>query len=213
MTQGVAILGISSTPNGTESLKIIGPVTRSDLRRVGTGISSRVPSFSLNQNQWVQWARNTWAVPRLPRDQIERKNILKILDTMSQLPRLGDHDHWLATQDQTVKVRVGEIDQTAHSNNISSWDKTKSSRPFIRGFTSLKMRLVESTFDTLHSERTFLLGRMNANWPCGLGKLKSKLTVLAWPAKQSSMHIKNVAFVGQSFHKDVFLATVSTTSK
>ena len=64
MTQGVAILGISSTPNGTESLKIIGPVTRSDLRRVGTGISSRVPSFSLNQDQWVQWARNTWAVPR-----------------------------------------------------------------------------------------------------------------------------------------------------
>ena len=52
---------------------------------------------------------------------------------MSQLPRLGDHDHWLATQDQTVKVRVGEIDQTAHSNNISSWDKAKSSRPFIRG--------------------------------------------------------------------------------
>ena len=28
MTQGVAILGISSTPNGTESLNIIGPVTR-----------------------------------------------------------------------------------------------------------------------------------------------------------------------------------------
>ena len=133
MTQGVAILGISSTPNGTESLNIIGPVTRSDLRRVGSGLSSRVPSFSLKQTQWVQWARNTWAVPRLPRDQIERKNILKILDSMSQLPRLGDHDHWLATQEQTVKVRVGEIDQTAHSNNISSWDKTKSSRPFIRG--------------------------------------------------------------------------------
>ena len=52
---------------------------------------------------------------------------------MSQLPRLGDRDHWLATQEQTVKVRVGEIDQTAHSSNISSWDKTKSSRPFIRG--------------------------------------------------------------------------------
>ena len=133
MTQGVAILGISSTPNATESLNIIGPVTRSDLRRVGSGISSRVPSFSLTQQQWVQWARNTWAVPRLPRDQIERKSILKILDSMSQLPRLGDHDHWLATQEQTVKVRVGEIDQTAHSSNISSWDKTKSSRPFIRG--------------------------------------------------------------------------------
>ena len=133
MTQGVAILGISSKPNGTESLNIIGPVTRSDLRRVGSGLSSRVPSFLLKQNQWVQWARNTWAVPRMPRDQIERKNILKILDSMSQLPRLGDQDHWLATQEQTVKVRVGEIDQTAHSTNISSWDKTKSSRPFIRG--------------------------------------------------------------------------------
>ena len=45
MTQGVAILGISSKPNGTESLNIIGPVTRSDLRRVGSGLSSRVPSF------------------------------------------------------------------------------------------------------------------------------------------------------------------------
>ena len=133
MTQGVAILGISSTPHGTETLNVIGPVTRSDLRRVGTGLSSRVPSFSLPRTRWVQWARNTWAVPRLPRDQIERKHILNILDNMSELPRLGDRDHWLATQEQTVKVRVGEIDQTAHSSNITSWDKARASRPFIRG--------------------------------------------------------------------------------
>ena len=82
--------------------------------------------------------KNTWAVPRLPRDQIERKSILKILDNMSQLPRLGDHDHWLATQEQTVKVVLEKsIRQHIRATFPVGISKVISSvypwRPFHRG--------------------------------------------------------------------------------
>ena len=66
MTQGVVVLGI--TANGeAPALNLHGPITRADLRREGEGLSSRVPVFQLNAERWVAWARDTWAVPRLPR--------------------------------------------------------------------------------------------------------------------------------------------------
>ena len=49
------------------------------------------------------------------------------------LPRLSDEGHPLTTNDRHVRVRVGEIDQTAHAKNIETWVKGKRNRPFIRG--------------------------------------------------------------------------------
>ena len=46
---------------------------------------------------------------------------------------MGDEHHALATNGHTVRVRVGEIDQTAHSKSIETWAKGRASRPFIRG--------------------------------------------------------------------------------
>jgi len=132
MTQGVVVLGI--TANGEEDiLHLQGPITRADLRREGAGLSSRVPVFQLKTERWTDWARDTWAVPRLPRDRVERSYTLKVLDRLAKLPRLSDQEHPLTTNKRQVRVRVGEIDQTAHAKNIETWVKGKRSRPFIRG--------------------------------------------------------------------------------
>jgi hypothetical protein len=132
MTQGVVVLGITADGART-NLMIHGPITRSDLRRDGEGLSSRVPVFELKDERWASWARDTWAVPRLPRDRIERKYTLEVLDRLALLPRLSDATHPLTTNERQVRVRVGEIDQTAHAKFIETWVKGKRSRPFIRG--------------------------------------------------------------------------------
>ena len=132
MTQGVVVLGI--TAGGEEDvLHLQGPITRADLRREGEGLSSRVPVFQLKTERWTDWARDTWAVPRLPRDRVERSYTLKVLDRLAKLPRLSDQEHPLTTNKRQVRVRVGEIDQTAHAKNIETWVKGKRNRPFIRG--------------------------------------------------------------------------------
>lgn len=132
MTQGVVVLGITAK-QVEESLVIRGPISRSDLRRDSEGLSNRVPSFEMEPKRWKKWARGTWAIPRLPRDRIERRHTLKILDRLAKLPRLGDEDHYLATNGHCVRVRVGEIDQTSHSQKIDTWAKGRRNRPFIRG--------------------------------------------------------------------------------
>jgi len=132
MTQGVVVLGIEAQGPSC-NLSIHGPITRADLRREGDGLSSRVPVFELEQERWMGWSRETWAVPRLPRDRMERKQTLKVLDRLCQLPRLADDAHPLTTNSRHVRVRVGEVDQTAHAKNIETWVKGKRNRPFIRG--------------------------------------------------------------------------------
>lgn len=132
MTQGVVVLGITAKAEPC-ALQLQGPIARADLRRDGEGLSSRVPVFELQHTRWKAWARDTWAVPRLPRDRMERKFTLEVLDRLATLPRLSDDDHPLTTNDQQVRVRVGEIDQTAHAKHIETWVKGKRSRPFIRG--------------------------------------------------------------------------------
>lgn len=132
MTQGVAVLGITAK-QPTEKLVIHGPISRADLRRDLKGLSNRVPSFEMETERWVAWAKDTWAIPRLPRDRIERKQTLQILDRLARLPRMGEQQHAIATNGHTIRVRVGEIDQTAHSKSIETWVKGRGSRPFIRG--------------------------------------------------------------------------------
>jgi hypothetical protein len=132
MTQGVVVLGITAKQS-VDALVVRGPISRSDLGRDNGGLSNRVPSFEMETQRWKNWARGTCAIPRLPRDRIERKHTLKILDRLAKLPRLGDKDHYLATNGHCVRVRVGEIDQTSHVKKIDTWVKGRRNRPFIRG--------------------------------------------------------------------------------
>jgi hypothetical protein len=132
ITQGVSILSVSAKEKSKELL-IRGPVDRSDLRRDGAGISARVPTFTLGRESWEEWTKGTWAVPRLPRDSLERENVLKTISKLAQHPRLGENDHWLVRGGENIRVRVGEVDQTSHAKDIKTWVKGRKSRPFIRG--------------------------------------------------------------------------------
>jgi len=132
IAQGVSILSVTANGKSRELL-IRGPVERSDLRRDGTGLSARVPSFILGRESWEEWTKGTWAVPRLPRDSLERKDVLKVISKLAKHPRLGEGNHWLVRGGENVRVRVGEVDQTSHAKDIGTWVKGRKSRPFIRG--------------------------------------------------------------------------------
>ncbi len=132
ITQGAVVISVSSK-GITNSLTIYGPIQRNDLIREGAGLAPKVQSYELALSQWHDWTRNTWAVPRLPKNTYERKNVLKIIDQMAKNPRLGDSDHWLVRGGDSIRVRVGEIDQNSYSSSIQTWVKSKKSRPFIRG--------------------------------------------------------------------------------
>lgn len=132
ITQGVSILSVSAKEKSKELL-IRGPVDRSDLRRDGSGISARVPTFTLIRESWEEWTKGTWAIPRLPRDSLERDNVLTIISKLAKHPRLGENDHWLVRGGENIRVRVGEVDQTSHAKGIKTWVKGRKNRPFIRG--------------------------------------------------------------------------------
>ena len=92
MTQGVAVLGITAKTD-CEKLVVFGPISRADLRRDQQGLSNRVPSFEMETERWMAWAKDTWAIPRLPRDRVERKQTLEILDRLATLPRTVSYTH------------------------------------------------------------------------------------------------------------------------
>jgi len=174
ITQGVSILSVSAKERSKELL-IRGPVDRSDLRRDGSGISARVPTFALINESWEEWTKGTWAIPRLPRDSLERAGVLATISKLAKHPRLGEKDHWLVRGGENVRVRVGEIDQTSHAKDIKTWVKGRNNRPFIRGvhFTeddggvAIRHPAYDSTIPSRSSERHLSMWTGPSNSPTG----------------------------------------------
>lgn len=130
VTQGVLVLGI--TVDGiSEELMCHGPAEANELCSK-FGLAATVSRFGLNRDRWEAWSRGEWAVPRLPRDRIEREHLLNVIDDLAELPRLAESNHWLAG-DKRLRVRVGEVDQTTWSSDIKPWKKGSRGTPFIRG--------------------------------------------------------------------------------
>ncbi len=130
VTQGVLVLGI--TVDGvSEELVCHGPAEANELCSK-YGLAPTVSKFGLDRNRWERWSRGEWAVPRLPRDRIERQHLLTIIDDLAELPRLAESHHWLAGE-KRLRVRVGEVDQTTWSSDIKPWKKGSRGTPFIRG--------------------------------------------------------------------------------
>ena len=205
MTQGVVVLGI--TANGEAPvLKLQGPITRADLRREGDGLSSRVPVFELKEDQWTGWARDTWAVPRLPRDRVERTYTLEVLDRLAKLPRLSDEEHPLTNNERQVRVRVGEIDQTLMPRASKLGSKASAAVLSSGVCTSPKAKKEKCSFAIRPSEPTSPPVPVNANLPCGWAMITPP-TALDSLVKPSSMLIKNGACAGPLFPRGVFLGT------
>ena len=66
---------------------------------------------------------------------------------------MGEPQHAIATNGHTVRVRVGETDQTAHSKSIETWVKGRGSRPFIRGVHFSEDDVAKFCPDVLLSEQ------------------------------------------------------------
>jgi len=132
ISQGVVVISVVAK-GATTGLNMIGPMDRTDLLIDGKGFKSSVPVLTLDITRWERWTRGEWGVPRLPRSLEQRKKLLSTVDDLSHKPRLTEPLGILTVGGESVKVRVGEIDQTSHASHIKPWSGGGKGTPFIRG--------------------------------------------------------------------------------
>jgi len=131
VSQGVLVIGIT-VGGDTQRLTSYGPLESGDVS-ADSGLSPKAPKLVLERDSWAVWTDNNWAVPRMPRDDYERRKILKAIGQLADLPRLSEEHNWLNPGGDPIRVRVGEIDQTTWSEEIRDWVPRSRGTPFIRG--------------------------------------------------------------------------------
>ena len=131
VTQGVLVLGIT-TGGSTQTMNSFGPLEATEIS-TQSGLKTKAPSMKLTRPSWTVWTRGTWAVPRMPRDQYERRRVIRAIEDLANQPRLSEDTNWLNPSGKPIRVRVGEIDQTNWSDDISEWSLGARGVPFIRG--------------------------------------------------------------------------------
>ena len=129
-SQGVSVLGVT-VRGTTEVLTSFGPLTTGDILH-GKGLSASAPFLELERGPWSSWTDTTWAVPKMPRSELDRGRTLSAIDSLSDKPRLVEEGTWLNPDGRAIKVRVGEIDRTSWSRNICDWGEDEGLAPFIR---------------------------------------------------------------------------------
>jgi len=130
-SQGVLVIGLT-IGGSTEMMTSFGPLEVQDLS-VSMGLDSKAPFLEMERGPWSVWTDMAWAVPRMPRDPYTRNAVLKAISDLADQPRLGEEGNWLNPTDKPIRVRVGEIDQTNWSTDISAWSVDSQGVPFIRG--------------------------------------------------------------------------------
>ena len=130
ISQGFAVLGITSG-GSTDMMTSFGPLGVDQLLP-DTGVSKTSPFLELERGHWSSWTDATWAVPRMPSDEFDRRRVLDAIGRLADQPRLSEDSNWLCPGSETIRVRVGEIDQSSSSSNISDWDEEAEGVPFIR---------------------------------------------------------------------------------
>jgi hypothetical protein len=130
-SQGVLVLGLT-VGGSTEMMTSFGPLGFNDVSPK-SGLDSRAPFLELERGPWSVWTDLAWAVPKMPRDHYMRRAVLKAIGELADHPRLGEEGNWLNPNGKPIRVRVGEIDQTNWSSDISGWASGSQGVPFIRG--------------------------------------------------------------------------------
>jgi len=127
-SQGILVIGVIKGGE-TEVLTSFGPLEIEDVS-TKNGLSSKAPFLELERGPWSTWTDASWAVPKMPRDPNERKRVLEAIDELADKPRLSE-DNWLNGGGESIRVRVGEIDQG--DDDISNWTLESKGIPLIRG--------------------------------------------------------------------------------
>ena len=130
-SQGILVIGLT-IGGSTDMMTSFGPLEIQDLS-TSSGLDNKAPFLEMERGPWSVWTDMTWAVPRMPRDSYTRNAVLKAIGDLADLPRLGEEGNWLNPTEKPIRVRVGEIDQTNWSTDISNWDLDTQGVPFIRG--------------------------------------------------------------------------------
>ncbi len=149
-SQGVAVIGVT-VGGTTEVLTSFGPLTTRDFS-LDRGLASSSPFLELERAPWSTWTDTSWAVPKMPRSEIERNRMLAAIGSLADKPRLVEEGTWLNPSGRAIKVRVGEIDRASWSGFISNWDSREDKIPFVRAshidFVNGESVLRHPAFDT-----------------------------------------------------------------
>ena len=149
ISQGVAVVGLEIGGN-TAKMMSYGPLTVNDISN-NSGLSRGAPCLELERGTWSSWTDATWAVPRMPVDPYERRAVVDAIGRLADKPRLSEAGSWLNPDGNSVKVRVGEIDQSSWSDCIEDWNDDEFAIPFIRSahFVSVdgEVRLHHPSFE------------------------------------------------------------------
>jgi len=130
ISQGFAVLGIT-VKGGTDVMTSFGPLGPNEVLPE-IGVSKTSPFLELERGPWSSWTDATWAVPRMPSDEYERRKVLDAIGRLADQPRLSEEDNWLCPGSEPIRVRVGEVDQSSSSSAINNWKIGLEGVPFLR---------------------------------------------------------------------------------
>ena len=127
-SQGVSVIGVT-VGEETDVLTSFGPLQIGDLSS-GKGLVSDAPFFELERGPWSSWTDASWAVPKMPRSQIERTRTISAIGKLADKPRLVEDGTGLNPSTKAIKVRVGEVERSSWEGEICEW--REGLLPFVR---------------------------------------------------------------------------------
>ncbi len=131
VSQGVLVIAITKGGE-TEVMESYGPLQTNEITPQN-GLANSVPVFEMVKKSWSSWTDGNWSVPRMPRDEYDRRRIVKAITELAEQPKLSEENNWLNPTGKPIRVRVGEIDQTNWSEEITDWKPGSRGTAFIRG--------------------------------------------------------------------------------
>ncbi len=130
ISQGFAVLGIT-VDGSTDVMTSFGPLGPNEVLPE-IGVSKTSPFLELERGPWSSWTDATWAVPRMPSDEYDRRRVLDAIGKLADKPRLSEDGNWLCPGSERIRVRVGEVDQSNSSKDINNWKEGRGGVPFLR---------------------------------------------------------------------------------
>ena len=129
-SQGVSVIGIT-VGEETDVLTSFGPLLVDDISP-GRGLSPDAPFLELERGPWSSWTDTSWAVPKMPRDEVSRSRTITAIGRLADKPRLVEEGTGLNPSGRAIKVRVGEVERSVWKKEICDWAGKSDEVPFIR---------------------------------------------------------------------------------
>ena len=129
-SQGVSVIGIT-VGQETDVLTSFGPLLVDDISP-GRGLSPDAPFLELERGPWSSWTDTSWAIPKMPRDEVSRSRTITAIGRLADKPRLVEEGTGLNPSGRAIKVRVGEVERSVWKKEICDWAGKTDEVPFIR---------------------------------------------------------------------------------